>query len=181
MGSTKVTVTPEVAKELLNSPLVVVSYGKKVTRPGSALFTFVEGGGGGVGILEVALVPKGKGVPIMTGGMETVIKESATMALSLVRVMFASRSDVIKKLSTSDIHIHFPDAAVMKDGPSAGCSLVVALISALFQLVPKDGVAMTGEAYPSWGGYAHLGELSKDFRRHKNGCKIMIVPKEQPA
>ena len=178
MGSTKVTVTPEVAKELLNSPLVVVSYGKKVTRPGSALFTFVEGGGGGVGILEVALVPRGKGVPIMTGGMETVIKESATMALSLVRVMFASRSDVIKKLSTSDIHIHFPDAAVMKDGPSAGCSLDVALISALFQLVPKDGVAMTGEATLHGEVMPIGGTVEKILGVVRNGCKIMIVPKD---
>lgn len=117
----------------------------KNETPGVATGLAWTAAGGDVLYIESSLVP-GKGDKLsVTGNLGDVMKESATLALQYVKAnaeKFGIDAEVFEKYN---IHIHVPEGAVPKDGPSAGITLVTALVSALKDIKVKDGIAMTGE------------------------------------
>ena len=124
-----------------------------------------------------AAVLKGSGKVILTGSLGDVMKESATAAISYIR----SRSDIFNLdqgfYKDSDIHIHAPEGAVPKDGPSAGITMTVALLSALTGTPVKGSVAMTGEISLR-GRVLPIGGLKeKTMAAYKYGMKTVIIPK----
>lgn len=124
-----------------------------------------------------AAVLKGSGKVILTGSLGDVMKESATAAISYIR----SRSGIFNLdqnfYKDSDIHIHAPEGAVPKDGPSAGITMTVALLSALTNTPVKGSVAMTGEISLR-GRVLPIGGLKeKTMAAYKYGMKTVIIPK----
>lgn len=133
--------------------------------------------GGVIMPLEV-LVLDGKGKIELTGSLGDVMKESAKIAVSLVRSIadkYKISSDFYEK---NDLHIHAPEGAVPKDGPSAGVTMTTALVSALSGIPVRSDVAMTGEITLR-GNVLPIGGLrEKTMAAYKAGVKTVIVPKE---
>lgn len=133
--------------------------------------------GGEILFIEVAPMP-GKGKLILTGQLGDVMKESCQAALSYVRNHWQSLG--IKRTATSklDIHVHVPEGAVKKDGPSAGVAITMALISALTKKKAKRSVGMTGEITLR-GRVLQIGGIKeKVIAAHQAGLKEIILPKE---
>ena len=133
--------------------------------------------GGDVLFVEVA-VSEGKGELKLTGQLGDVMKESAQAALTYVRSNAQELGIDVKKLDKSDIHIHVPEGAVPKDGPSAGVTMVTALVSALTERPVRKEVAMTGEVTLR-GQVLRIGGLKeKAIAAARAGCKIVCIPAE---
>ena len=130
-------------------------------------------------ILEVEVnVMDGSGKLELTGNLGTVMQESAKAALSCLR----SRTESLRLekdfYKTKDIHIHFPEAATPKDGPSAGIAITTAMLSALTGRKVRRDVAMTGEVTLR-GRVLPIGGLKeKTMAALRNGIKTVIIPKE---
>lgn len=133
--------------------------------------------GGDILEIETTAIP-GKGELTLTGQLGDVMQESAQAALSYIR----SRSDKlgIKKnfFSTHDIHVHIPEGATPKDGPSAGITMCTALISALTNTPIKPAIAMTGEVTLR-GRVLPVGGLKeKILAAQQHGIKTVLIPDE---
>jgi ATP-dependent Lon protease len=133
--------------------------------------------GGDLLAVEVSAVP-GKGKFTVTGQLGDVMKESCSAAMSYVR----SRGPLFgldkEYYANIDIHIHFPDGATPKDGPSAGVALTTSIVSALTKIPVKRTVAMTGEISLR-GKVLPIGGLKeKILAAHRGGIKTIICPKE---
>ncbi len=133
--------------------------------------------GGDILPIEVTYY-KGKGNLILTGSLGEVMKESASIALSYIKSNFGVFNIDINELDNIDIHIHVPEGAVPKDGPSAGITLTTALISALTKRSADNTVAMTGEITLR-GKILPIGGLKeKVIGAHRSGVKTIILPIE---
>ncbi len=133
--------------------------------------------GGDILFVEVALSP-GKGKIKLTGKLGEVMKESAQAALTYVRSHHQELKINIEKINQTDVHIHVPEGAVPKDGPSAGVTITTAIVSAFKKQAVRRDVAMTGEVTLR-GRVLRIGGLKeKAIAAHRAGSKIVIIPQE---
>ena len=133
--------------------------------------------GGDLLAVEVSAVP-GKGKFTVTGQLGDVMKESCTAAMSYVRSrgpLFGFDKEFYANI---DIHIHLPEGATPKDGPSAGIALVTSVVSAITKIPVKRTVAMTGEVSLRGKVLAIGGLKEKILAAHRGGIKMIICPKE---
>lgn len=118
----------------------------------------------------------GSGQLVLTGSLGDVMKESAKIALSYIKANHRYFKIGYSLLNTRDIHIHVPEGAIPKDGPSAGITLTTALISALTERQVDKNIAMTGEITLR-GTVLPIGGLKeKSIGAHRNGIKKIIIP-----
>ncbi|WP_032092494.1 endopeptidase La [Necropsobacter rosorum] len=133
--------------------------------------------GGDLLTIETASVP-GKGKLTFTGSLGDVMKESIQAAMTVVRARAEKLGIVADFYEKRDIHIHVPDGATPKDGPSAGIAMCTALVSCLTGNPVKSEVAMTGEISLR-GKVLPIGGLKeKLLAAHRGGIKTVIIPKE---
>jgi ATP-dependent Lon protease len=119
----------------------------------------------------------GNGELIMTGNLGDVMKESARIALSFLRSVSEQYNYKVEDISKSDFHVHVPEGAIPKDGPSAGITLASSLLSTLCKVPPKAGIAMTGELTLT-GKILPIGGLKeKVLAAIRNGMQTVILPK----
>jgi len=132
--------------------------------------------GGSILFIEVNIMP-GKGKLILTGKLGGVMKESCQAALSYVRSK-AAKFGIKKNFYKIDIHIHVPEGATPKDGPSAGSAITTALVSALTKKRISREIGMTGEITIR-GDVLEIGGLKeKAIAGHRAGLKTILIPKE---
>ncbi|MBQ7173269.1 MAG: endopeptidase La [Clostridia bacterium] len=133
--------------------------------------------GGSLLQVEVAVL-EGTGKIETTGSLGDVMKESAKIAVSFVRSIAEEYEIPTDFYRTKDLHIHFPEGAVPKDGPSAGVAMTVALVSALTGRKVRHDIAMTGEVSLR-GKVLPIGGLKeKTMAAYNAGVKIVLLPKE---
>ena len=130
-------------------------------------------------ILEVEVnVMEGSGKLELTGNLGDVMKESAQAALSCLRSRAAALGIEADFYKTKDIHVHFPEGAVPKDGPSAGIAVTTAMLSALTGRKIRAGIAMTGEVTLRGRVLAIGGLKEKTMAALRNGIGTVLIPKD---
>lgn len=133
--------------------------------------------GGDLLVVEVSVVP-GKGKFTVTGQLGDVMKESCSAAMSYVR----SRGPLFgldkEYFANTDVHIHVPEGAIPKDGPSAGLAITNSIVSAMLRIPVKRTVAMTGEVTLRGRALAIGGLKEKVMAAHRGGIRMVICPKE---
>ncbi|WP_182200423.1 endopeptidase La [Paraliobacillus salinarum] len=173
----KVVVTEKQLEELLGKPLFRYGMMEEEDQIGAATGLAYTAAGGDTLSIEVSIVP-GKGKLTLTGKLGDVMKESAQAAFSYVR----SRAEKLKIdpafHQNNDIHIHVPEGATPKDGPSAGITIATALVSALTNRPVRKEVGMTGEITLR-GRVLPIGGLKeKTLSAHRAGITTIIMPKD---
>ena len=182
----KIIVSGEKKKVTVSSKVLVDMLGKHRFRYGQAetenqvgvatglAYTTV---GGDTLQIEVSLTP-GKGKLILTGKLGDVMKESAQIALSFVRSLTNELGLDADYFEQHDIHVHVPEGAVPKDGPSAGITMTTAIVSAITGKAIKREIGMTGEITLR-GRVLPIGGLKeKSLSAHRAGLTTIIIPKD---
>lgn len=173
----KVVVTEKTLETLLGNPRYRFGLAEVEDQIGVATGLAWTSVGGDTLNIEVTVVP-GKGKLTLTGKLGEVMKESAQAAFSYIR----SKADDLEIdpdfHEKKDIHIHVPEGAIPKDGPSAGITMATALVSALSGTPISKYVGMTGEITLR-GRVLPIGGLKeKSLAAHRAGLKILIIPKD---
>lgn len=132
--------------------------------------------GGDILFIEVALM-KGKGSLLLTGQLGDVMQESCKAAMSYIRAKSKDFNLSEKFYQNLDVHVHVPEGAVPKDGPSAGIAITSAIVSALTKIPVKKDVAMTGEVTLRGRVLEIGGVKEKIIAAHRAGIKTIILPK----
>jgi ATP-dependent Lon protease len=133
--------------------------------------------GGDLLTIEVADMP-GKGVIQRTGSIGDVMKESVEAARSVVRARSRALGIADAVFEKRDVHVHFPEGATPKDGPSAGIAITTAMVSALTRIPVRADVAMTGEITLRGEVLAIGGLKEKLLAAHRGGIKTVLIPEE---
>ena len=173
----RININPELIKDLLGPEKYTPELIEKEDLVGVVNGLAYSAAGGCITQIEVAVMP-GTGKLELTGSLGDVMKESAKTAHSFVRSIGEKYGIDSKVWSEKDIHIHAPEGAVPKDGPSAGVTMATAILSALGNLKVDRYVTMTGEISLT-GRVMRIGGLrEKSMAAYKSGAKKVIIPKD---
>jgi ATP-dependent Lon protease len=174
---TEIAVTPERVSELLGKPRY------RLARPGEHSEVGVATGlawtevGGEILATEVSLM-RGKGALTLTGQLGDVMQESARAALSYVRARAVQLPLPAEFFDSRDIHVHVPEGAIPKDGPSAGITMAIALLSAVASVPVRQDIAMTGEITLRGKVLPVGGIKDKVLAAFRTGIREVILPVE---
>jgi ATP-dependent Lon protease len=172
-----VVVTPDTVTTLLGVPRFEYEELEERTRvPGVAVGLAWTPAGGDILLIEVARM-KGARTLTLTGQLGDVMKESAQAALSWVRSHAGEIGISASFWETADVHVHIPAGAIPKDGPSAGITLMTALVSLLTGRRVRAGLAMTGEVSLSGRVLPVGGIKEKVLAAHRAGVRTLILPR----
>ena len=175
--SEKVSVNAATVRDLLGPEKVKPTFISRSNTVGIANGLAWTSVGGEMLPVEVAILPGGSGKIELTGSLGDVMKESAHLAVTYARVHADEYGIPVEKFKTVDIHIHAPEGAVPKDGPSAGVTLTTALISALSGIPVRHDLAMTGEI-TLHGNVLPIGGLKeKSMAAYREGISTVLIPK----
>ena len=173
-----VSVTGTMLEQLLGPRFVKPDFLNRTNAVGIANGLAWTSVGGETLPIEVQVMDNGSGKITVTGSLGDVMKESAQLAVTWVRVHAAEYGIDPEKLKKCDLHIHAPEGAVPKDGPSAGVTLTTALISCLSGIPVRGDVAMTGEI-TLHGNVLPIGGLrEKSMAAYREGMKTVLIPKD---
>jgi ATP-dependent Lon protease len=173
----KVTVTPTLVREYLGPEQYDPNMAEQKDEVGLATGLAWTAVGGEVLFVEVALT-KGKGQVKLTGKLGDVMKESAQAALTYVHAHAKELRINESTLEKTNVHVHVPEGAVPKDGPSAGITMTTAIVSAYTNRPIRKDIAMTGEVTLR-GKVMRIGGLKeKSIAAHQAGVKTVIIPRD---
>ncbi|RUL51074.1 MULTISPECIES: endopeptidase La [Lysinibacillus] len=173
----RVTVNPKVLEDMLGKHRYHYGQAETENQVGVSTGLAYTAVGGDTLQIEVSLTP-GKGKLMLTGKLGEVMKESAQTALSYVRSLSDRLGIDADYFEQNDIHIHVPEGAVPKDGPSAGITMATALVSAISNKPIKREIGMTGEITLR-GRVLPIGGLKeKSLGAHRAGLTTIIIPKD---
>lgn len=168
----KTTVTPENVRELLDMNPLHSRNVREDTMPGIVTGLAWTAVGGEILYIE-AMFTKGSGKLVITGRLGDVMKESAQLAVSLVKHKYPAYAELFEK---NDLHIHVPDGATPKDGPSAGVTMTTAIASLVTEKAVDPKIAMTGEVSLR-GAVNPIGGLpEKLMAAQRAGVKKVLIP-----
>ncbi|MEG2672189.1 MAG: endopeptidase La [Ruthenibacterium sp.] len=171
-----IAITPQNIEELLGPKRVKPSFCSREDAVGVANGLAWTSIGGEILPIEVQVIPKGSGKLELTGSLGDVMKESAKLAITYAKVHAAEYGYDATTLKDVDIHIHAPEGAIPKDGPSAGITLTTALISCLSGRAARADIAMTGEI-TLHGQVLPIGGLKeKSMAAYREGMKLVLIP-----
>ena len=173
----KVTVTSENLSDYLGVRRFSFGMAEKENQIGQVNGLAWTEVGGDLLTIEVAAMP-GKGVIQRTGSIGDVMKESVEAARSVVRARARRLGISDSVFEKRDIHVHFPEGATPKDGPSAGIAITLAIVSALTENPVRADVAMTGEITLRGEVLAIGGLKEKLLAAHRGGIKTVLIPEE---
>jgi ATP-dependent Lon protease len=175
VNSFKKTIRPEDLEKLLGRRKYKNDVVYKEARIGvSCGLAWTETGGTMLPVETISF--EGHGDLIITGNLGDVMKESARIAFSYLRSARDRYRYLVSDLGKIDFHIHVPEGAIPKDGPSAGITLAASLLSTLCQQPPKPGIAMTGELTLT-GRILPIGGLKeKLLSAIRNGMNKVLLP-----
>ena len=173
-----VAVTAAMLEELLGPRIVKPDFLNRTNAVGIANGLAWTSVGGETLPIEVQVMDNGTGKITVTGSLGDVMKESAQLAVTWVRVHAEEYGIDPERLKKCDLHIHAPEGAVPKDGPSAGVTLTTALVSCLSGMPVRGDVAMTGEI-TLHGNVLPIGGLrEKSMAAYREGMKTVLIPKD---
>ncbi|MEG2165578.1 MAG: endopeptidase La [Ruthenibacterium sp.] len=172
-----IAITPQNMEELLGPKRVKPSFCSREDAVGVANGLAWTSVGGEILPIEVQMIPKGSGKLELTGSLGDVMKESAKLAITYAKVHAEEYGYDATALKDVDIHIHAPEGAIPKDGPSAGVTLTTALISCLSGRRARADIAMTGEI-TLHGQVLPIGGLKeKSMAAYREGMKLVLIPR----
>ena len=171
----KFIITPKDIHGFLGPIKFLPILAEKEDEIGMATGLSVTEAGGEVLFMEVTLMP-GKGSLLLTGQLGDVMKESGQAAMSYVRAHWAGIGLPERFFQKVDVHVHVPEGAIPKDGPSAGIALTTAIVSAFTKVAVHKDVAMTGEVTLRGRVLEIGGFKEKVLAAHRAGVKVVIAP-----
>ena len=174
-GAKSVTISDKNIQEFLGKRKVIPELPEPENKVGIVNGLAYTQTGGDLLKVEVATM-EGDGKIELTGSLGDVMKESAKIAHSFVRTIADKYSIDPKFNKNTDIHIHFPEGAIPKDGPSAGVTMVTAIVSALSNIPVRRDVAMTGEITLRGKVLAIGGLKEKTLAAYRSGIKTVLIP-----
>ncbi|MBI3449119.1 MAG: endopeptidase La [Acidobacteria bacterium] len=173
--SKKVRINPALVEKYLGAPQVLPEESLKEDRVGVATGLAWTPSGGDILFIEAGIMP-GRGSLTLTGQLGDVMKESAQAALTYARARAESLGISAKFFATHDIHVHVPEGAIPKDGPSAGITMATSMISAFTGRPVRRNVAMTGEITLRGNVLPIGGVKEKILAARRAGITTVIMP-----
>ena len=180
--SVHVTIDKDALKDYVGPPIFTSDRLYDVTPPGVAMgLAWTQMGGAAMyveAILQTALRPSSRPSVEITGNLKTVMKESSSIAYSFTKSLMVKEFPDNHYFDKAKIHVHVPEGAVQKDGPSAGVTMTTALLSLALDAPVNPAVAMTGELTLT-GKVLRIGGLrEKTVAARRAGCKMIIFPED---
>jgi ATP-dependent Lon protease len=177
-GGAKFTINKKLIEEYLGKPYFPEDVIKRADRPGMSVGLAWTSMGGDTLVIEATSVPGKEGFTI-TGNLGDTMKESAEIAMTVARKLACERYGVSPEwFDKNHIHLHVPEGATPKDGPSAGITMATALVSLFRKKTIADRLCMTGELSLT-GQVLPIGGLKeKSIAAHRNNARDIIIPKQ---